>query len=118
VISFTPRFYSDGGKVFRSAAEKIKEQKIILKSAWMRKSNREKRKAGIGNATEIAICDTLEERTPLSRQVQQISGVKIVYITIPVPVNLPVLHTLQCIKRIKALSCCVNLGGTTDFFRP
>lgn len=33
-------------------------------------------------------------------------------------VNLPVLHTLQCIERIKALSCCVNLGGTADFFRP
>ncbi|MDF3003315.1 MAG: hypothetical protein K0Q48_3434, partial [Bacillota bacterium] len=29
----------------------------------MKKSNREKRKAGIGNATEIAICDTLDERT-------------------------------------------------------
>jgi hypothetical protein len=37
----------------------------------MKKSNREKRKAGIGNATEIAICDTLDERTLRSRQVQQ-----------------------------------------------
>lgn len=37
----------------------------------MKKSNREKHKAGIGNATEIAICDTLDERTLRSRQVQQ-----------------------------------------------
>ena len=38
----------------------------------MKKSNREKRKAGIGNVTEIAICDTLDERTLRSRQVERI----------------------------------------------
>lgn len=58
----------------------------------MKKSNREKRKAGIGNVTEIAICDTPEERTLRSRQVQRTS----------VLVSLPVLHALQCIERIQA----------------
>ena len=73
----------------------------------MKKSNREKRKAGIGNATEIAICDTLDERTLRSRQVQQNSkpGSSLGEIL----VNLSVLHTLQCIKRIKA-----RTDGITD----
>ena len=37
----------------------------------MKKSNREKRKAGSDNATEIVICDTLDERTLRSWQVEQ-----------------------------------------------
>jgi len=37
----------------------------------MKKSNQEKRKAGIDNATEIVICDTPDERTLRSRQVER-----------------------------------------------
>ncbi len=37
----------------------------------MKKSSQEKRKAGIDNVTEIVICDTLEERTLRSWQVQR-----------------------------------------------
>jgi len=58
----------------------------------MKKSTQEKHKAGIDNATEIVICDTLDERTLRSWQVKQ---------SIELPVNLSVLHALQCIERIK-----------------
>ena len=87
----------------------------------MKKSNQERHKAGIGNATEIAICDTPDERTLRSRQVQRKPKTEQAFWLLKSfrnLVNLPVLHALQCIERIKALSCCVNLGGTADFFRP
>jgi len=62
-------------KVLSTAAGKC-TGKYIQKSAMMKKSNREKRKAGSGNATEIAICDTPDERTLRSRQVQQMREIR------------------------------------------
>ena len=50
----------------------------------MKKSNQERHKAGIGNATEIAICDTPDERTLRSRQVQRIilsKSARVAYVT-------------------------------------